>query len=983
MDDATLATLRAELAERHGIVLTGEQLGKGSFGVVVKAYLAGDEDARRAPLAVKFLTPVTADEALRHLETLPSLALDAPSARALLGCCVLPFVRFGVLDGGAHAPAPFLVSRYIHSSTDSFRDFVTARGTDMAVVQRYVGCLLRALAWAEEHGLVHRDVKPRNVLWDSAARVAYLADWGLVDVETALARADPDQPLGDGDVATTGGGGGGVIGSGRDRSSSSASASSSNRVGGGDDADERGHPALAAFARAVEAERRRLAATAASSSSGGAGCGDRDRDRRSKGSKRPTSSLPTAAAERSVDDDRSGSGREPAPARVDPRSEPSSSARDGSSNDNDSAAAAAAASSTSSSSGGSWPKVVERTVTRTFRVVGGSSGVGGNAAALTAATGTSSAPALGATTAPTSPPALSPLASTASTAPATQAAGGVVDFPAVLQSLPEPLADGASAAASAAGRRGDGMWARHPDEQDAHALRVLDREVRAQERAAAEAAGKRGPLAPAAGSTFRGVACKRALEELGMNAHGRRVARKAGTPGFRPPEVLLGSSYQTSAVDAWSAGMIALCLLARRYPLLPGRDDWVHLHCLHRLWGPGFREAASAVGRHVIAWPTGPELGPVAPNPVAGHLPLVAPDMAAHPAFPAAFDLMLRLAHPDPARRITASAAIAAHPFLTTPVDGWGAAGVPRPLSAAAVAAARGGGSSSAAAAGDGSGDRTGATFDAALLSRLTRHGAPGADSVAYPCGGFATRHGVSADVIPWDVVQLAAAYCTPAVAAGVVAIVAEERRRAAAAGAPLTAASSSGQPRARRREERKPAATGAGAGGGDAPPPPSATVTVPSATMLVDDGDNSSGSDSDDGLRGGRKPQAHVGGGDASTAGSGSAVRGRDGARAQAEDAARLAAEFEERGGEDAVDDEGGGSSDGGARRGAGAAGGNDGSSSGVVDANADGDGEEGGHGGAGRHHRRRLGADATATAASASAAAPFDSGGGASESY
>jgi serine/threonine protein kinase len=1028
MDDATLATLRAELAERHGIVLTSEQLGKGSFGVVVKAYAAGDETARRAPLAVKFLTPATADEALRHLETLPSLALDAPSARSLRGSCVLPFVHFGVLDGGAHAPVPFLVSRYIHSATDSFRDFVTDAGTDMAVVQRYVGSLLRALAWAEEHGLVHRDVKPRNVLWDSAARVAYLADWGLVDVETALARADPDQPVGDADSSSSGGGGSASASAGRERSGSASSSSSSRAAAAppaGDDADEPGHPALAAFARAVEAEQKKQAAAAAAAVGGGADA--RDRDRRGKGGKRSQpATVPPAAA----DDPRSGSDpRDPPPSRVDPRSEEPSSTRGGGSSEGRSAAAAGA--SSSSDPGGGWPKTVERTVVRAFRAPGGGSSGSGAPVTLSAAVGAAATPAVDTVTASASPPAASPSSSSTSSSFAAIAAAAasarVVDFPAVLQQLPspEPAAVGGSASATvttAAGApssssgggggsrsgKADQLWARHPDEQDSHALRVLDREVRAQERAAAEAAGKRGGgLAPSAGAaTYRGVACKRALEELGMTAAGRRVARKAGTPGFRPPEVLLGSSYQTGAVDAWSAGMIALCLLARRYPLLPGRDDWVHLHCLHRLWGPTLREAAAAVGRHIVAWPTGPELGAVAPNPVAGHLPLAAPDMAAHPAFPAAFDLTLRLCHPDPAKRLTASAAIAAHPFLTTPVDAWGSgARVPRPLAAAAAASAAGVG-----------GERTGAPFDERLLSKLPPFAAAdgsGSGNDPYSSGAFATRHGVAADVIPWSVEQLAWAYCAPDVAAGVVAMVADERRRSAAAAAAAVAAASmapsastaASEPRARRREERKPSG-GTGAGGGEALPAqaPSATVTAPSAAVLVggggdtvDDADVTGSSDSDafDG-RAGQKRRARGGGGgaagDASTAGSGSAVRGRDGARAQAEDAERLAAEFEKRGGEDAGDDSGsssdGGVGGGGGRRaaGAGAAGAGDGSGADDGDGDvSDSEGHEhpGGGDGARRRRHRRFAADATATAVSAPAADVAPAEGGASESF
>ena len=50
-------------------------------------------------------------------------------------------------------------------------------------------------------------------------------------------------------------------------------------------------------------------------------------------------------------------------------------------------------------------------------------------------------------------------------------------------------------------------------------------------------------------------------------------APRAGTPGFRAPEVLLKCPLQTTAVDVWSAGVILLCLLSGRYPFFRASDD--------------------------------------------------------------------------------------------------------------------------------------------------------------------------------------------------------------------------------------------------------------------------------------------------------------------------------------------------------------------------------------------------------------------------
>ncbi|KAJ4479077.1 kinase-like protein [Lentinula aciculospora] len=50
-------------------------------------------------------------------------------------------------------------------------------------------------------------------------------------------------------------------------------------------------------------------------------------------------------------------------------------------------------------------------------------------------------------------------------------------------------------------------------------------------------------------------------------------ANRAGTRGFRAPEVLLKCGDQTGAVDVWAAGMILLFFLAKKFPLFQSNDD--------------------------------------------------------------------------------------------------------------------------------------------------------------------------------------------------------------------------------------------------------------------------------------------------------------------------------------------------------------------------------------------------------------------------
>lgn len=50
-------------------------------------------------------------------------------------------------------------------------------------------------------------------------------------------------------------------------------------------------------------------------------------------------------------------------------------------------------------------------------------------------------------------------------------------------------------------------------------------------------------------------------------------ANRAGTRGFRAPEVLLKCSNQTTKIDMWSAGVMLLTILTRRFPFFNSPDD--------------------------------------------------------------------------------------------------------------------------------------------------------------------------------------------------------------------------------------------------------------------------------------------------------------------------------------------------------------------------------------------------------------------------
>ena len=67
------------------------------------------------------------------------------------------------------------------------------------------------------------------------------------------------------------------------------------------------------------------------------------------------------------------------------------------------------------------------------------------------------------------------------------------------------------------------------------------------------------------------------------DARSSRRANRAGTRGFRAPEVLLKCTAQTVLIDVWSAGIMLLTFLSKRFPFFHSADDidaFIELCCI-------------------------------------------------------------------------------------------------------------------------------------------------------------------------------------------------------------------------------------------------------------------------------------------------------------------------------------------------------------------------------------------------------------------
>jgi predicted Ser/Thr protein kinase len=138
-------------------------LGRGGMSVV---YLAEDLRLRRR-VALKLLAPqLVEDPGFRErflAESELAASLDHP--------CVVPIYEAGEADGRL-----FIAMRYVEGSDlkGLLRDGPLAAERTVRVCAQVAD----ALDFAHERGLVHRDVKPSNVLLDARDHV-YLADFGL------------------------------------------------------------------------------------------------------------------------------------------------------------------------------------------------------------------------------------------------------------------------------------------------------------------------------------------------------------------------------------------------------------------------------------------------------------------------------------------------------------------------------------------------------------------------------------------------------------------------------------------------------------------------------------------------------------------------------------------------------------------------------------------------------------------------------------
>ncbi|BEI80242.1 hypothetical protein CcaverHIS002_0107710 [Cutaneotrichosporon cavernicola] len=155
---------------------------------------------------------------------------------------------------------------------------------------------------------------------------------------------------------------------------------------------------------------------------------------------------------------------------------------------------------------------------------------------------------------------------------------------------------------------------------------------------------------------------------------------RAGTRGFRAPEVLLKCPDQTVAIDVWSAGVILLSILSHKFPVFNSSDDVEALMEIAGLFGRSAMQRCSMLHNrtfisNVPTLDDPPEslaslILRLNPHLYTPHQPHPTQEEALDHilAIDAALDLCSKLLHTDSTKRLTAAQALR-HRFLADQAD--------------------------------------------------------------------------------------------------------------------------------------------------------------------------------------------------------------------------------------------------------------------------------------------------------------------------
>lgn len=137
------------------------KVGRGKYSEV----FVGTNTANESLCVIKVLKPVKSKKILREISILKNLT-GGPNIVKL----------YDTVNDSSHK-FPSLIFEYVHNA--DFRKLYPR--FSLQDIQYYFTQLLIALDYAHSMGIIHRDVKPQNVMIDPQQRKLRLIDWGLAE----------------------------------------------------------------------------------------------------------------------------------------------------------------------------------------------------------------------------------------------------------------------------------------------------------------------------------------------------------------------------------------------------------------------------------------------------------------------------------------------------------------------------------------------------------------------------------------------------------------------------------------------------------------------------------------------------------------------------------------------------------------------------------------------------------------------------------
>jgi len=140
---------------------TARKIGRGRYSEVFDSYNCATQER----CVIKVLKPIKKRKIRREVNILRNLC-GGPNIVRLLDCVRDPVTK-----------TPALVFEHVNNTNWKT---ATEKMTDTDI-RFYVHEIARALAYCHSQGIMHRDVKPQNIMFDLGKRVVRLIDWGLAE----------------------------------------------------------------------------------------------------------------------------------------------------------------------------------------------------------------------------------------------------------------------------------------------------------------------------------------------------------------------------------------------------------------------------------------------------------------------------------------------------------------------------------------------------------------------------------------------------------------------------------------------------------------------------------------------------------------------------------------------------------------------------------------------------------------------------------